>query len=174
MLQGSVTEQRGWGEKDWRSSLDLGELCQSGVVTPCDGVSEGGCDGHTAIRHLSLLSSKTRSGASLKLVLQRFVYWNAIALFPFPPPHKLSTEVFQLWSIGYQGKDRFSLQKTVQFLVFLCSMFEQQTVKLRLPTCWIFYEHSGHFEFNKREKTTCRLFLYFQYILIFSVFLGLP
>lgn len=52
MPQGSVTEQRGWGEKDW-SSLDVRELCQSGVVTPCDGVSEGGCDGHPAIQHLS-------------------------------------------------------------------------------------------------------------------------
>lgn len=37
--------------------------------------------------------------------------WSTIALFPFPPPLKLSTEVFQLWSIGYQGKDRFSLQR---------------------------------------------------------------
>lgn len=93
--------------------------------------------------------------------------WNTIALAPFPPPLKLSTVVFQLWSIGYQGKDRFSLQKSLHFLVFICSMFEQHTVKLNLPTCIIFYGHSGHFEFKEREKTTRRLLLYFQYILIF-------
>lgn len=73
MLQVSVTKQRGQGEKDW-SSLDLGELCQSGVVTPCAGASGGGCDGHPAIWHLSLLSSRTSSGGSLRLVVQRFVF----------------------------------------------------------------------------------------------------
>lgn len=75
------------GEKDW-SSLDLWELCQSGVVTPCDGVSEGGCDGHPAIQRLSLLSSKTCLGCFLRLVFQTFVF--EIQYLFFLSPHPLS------------------------------------------------------------------------------------
>lgn len=109
----------------------------------------------------------------LKLIFHRFVFGIQSLSF-FASFFKLSVKkIFSFaWSLGHQGKDKISLQNTYQFLVFICSLFEQQTVNLKLGMPIISCgEDSGHFEFKNRGETRTRLLiiiLYLRYILIFS------
>lgn len=105
--------------------------------------------------------------------ISQICLWNKITLF-FASFFKLSVKkIFSFaWSLGHQGKDKISLRNTYQFLVFFCSLFEQQTVNLKLGMPIISCgEDSGHFEFKNRGETRTRLLiiiLYLRYILIFS------